>query len=111
MGSVDVVPGVSGGTMALILGIYEELIGSIRAVGRSAFWHSLLRLRIAPALQAINAGLKPSAVAPSGPAVADISPAAVDAIVSRVMSRFTPASPSGVYLLAKRGEVDMRGRG
>ncbi len=54
MGSVDVVPGVSGGTMALILGIYEELIGSIRAVGRFGFWHSLLRLRIAPALQAIN---------------------------------------------------------
>lgn len=31
MGSADVVPGVSGGTMALILGIYEELIQSIRS--------------------------------------------------------------------------------
>ncbi|MBN1992763.1 MAG: DUF368 domain-containing protein [Anaerolineae bacterium] len=30
MGSADVVPGVSGGTMAFILGIYEELINSIR---------------------------------------------------------------------------------
>lgn len=30
MGASDVVPGVSGGTMALILGIYEELIRSIR---------------------------------------------------------------------------------
>ena len=54
MGSVDVVPGVSGGTMALILGIYEELVGSIRAVGRPAFWRAALRLRIGPALQAIN---------------------------------------------------------
>jgi putative membrane protein len=30
MGASDVVPGVSGGTMAFILGIYEELIESIR---------------------------------------------------------------------------------
>lgn len=30
MGCADVVPGVSGGTMAFILGIYEELIGSIQ---------------------------------------------------------------------------------
>ncbi|HEY86025.1 MAG TPA: DUF368 domain-containing protein [Chloroflexi bacterium] len=32
MGASDVVPGVSGGTMALILGIYEELIRSIKAI-------------------------------------------------------------------------------
>jgi len=32
MGSADVVPGVSGGTMAFILGIYEELITSIRDI-------------------------------------------------------------------------------
>ncbi len=31
MGAADVVPGVSGGTMAFILGIYEELIESIRS--------------------------------------------------------------------------------
>jgi putative membrane protein len=31
MGAADVVPGVSGGTMALILGIYEELIAAIRS--------------------------------------------------------------------------------
>ncbi|MDX1521255.1 MAG: DUF368 domain-containing protein [Anaerolineae bacterium] len=30
MGSADVVPGVSGGTMAFILGIYEELLDSIK---------------------------------------------------------------------------------
>jgi len=39
MGASDVVPGVSGGTMALILGIYEELIASIKA-----FDGALLRL-------------------------------------------------------------------
>lgn len=31
MGAADVVPGVSGGTMAFILGIYEELLDSIRS--------------------------------------------------------------------------------
>lgn len=31
MGGADVIPGVSGGTMALILGIYRELVASIRA--------------------------------------------------------------------------------
>jgi putative membrane protein len=32
MGAADVVPGVSGGTMAFILGIYEELLNSIRSL-------------------------------------------------------------------------------
>jgi putative membrane protein len=32
MGASDVVPGVSGGTMAFILGIYEELIESIKSI-------------------------------------------------------------------------------
>lgn len=32
MGAANVIPGVSGGTMALILGIYEELINAIRSV-------------------------------------------------------------------------------
>jgi putative membrane protein len=54
MGSADVVPGVSGGTMAFILGIYEELIFSIRAGGRKDFWNALLHFRIREALIAIN---------------------------------------------------------
>ena len=32
MGGADVVPGVSGGTIAFISGIYDELLGSIRAI-------------------------------------------------------------------------------
>jgi putative membrane protein len=35
MGSADVVPGVSGGTIALVLGIYERLVATIRS-GSSA---------------------------------------------------------------------------
>lgn len=33
MGSADIVPGVSGGTMALISGIYERLISAIASIG------------------------------------------------------------------------------
>jgi putative membrane protein len=40
MGAADVVPGVSGGTIALVLGIYERLIASVRA-GSSALGHLL----------------------------------------------------------------------
>lgn len=32
MGAADIVPGVSGGTMAFILGIYEELLDAIKSV-------------------------------------------------------------------------------
>ena len=37
MGASDVVPGVSGGTMAFILGIYEELIDAIKSVDLTSF--------------------------------------------------------------------------
>ncbi len=36
MGSADLVPGVSGGTIALLFGIYEELIHSIKTVSSKA---------------------------------------------------------------------------
>ena len=32
MGAADVVPGVSGGTIAFIVGIYDELIDSIKSI-------------------------------------------------------------------------------
>ena len=35
MGAADVVPGVSGGTVALVLGIYERLVEAIRSVARA----------------------------------------------------------------------------
>ncbi len=35
MGSADVIPGVSGGTIAFITGIYEELIASIKSINLS----------------------------------------------------------------------------
>jgi putative membrane protein len=50
MGASDIVPGVSGGTMALILGIYEELIRSIKAVLNPEAIKLFLRLKIKQAL-------------------------------------------------------------
>ena len=52
MGAADVVPGVSGGTIAFIVGIYEELLDSIKSINLSnlklllqgkigAFWKSV----------------------------------------------------------------------
>ncbi len=37
MGAADVIPGVSGGTIAFITGIYEELINSIKSINLTAF--------------------------------------------------------------------------
>lgn len=52
MGAADVVPGVSGGTIAFIVGIYEELLDSIKSINTqslkmlftghiAAFWHAI----------------------------------------------------------------------
>ena len=54
MGSADVVPGVSGGTMAFILGIYEELIDSIREVGQPRFLKAVIGLKIKQIFQILN---------------------------------------------------------
>jgi putative membrane protein len=54
MGAADVVPGVSGGTMAFILGIYEELIQSIRMVGQPEFLRNVFRLRWREVLRLLN---------------------------------------------------------
>jgi len=37
MGAADLVPGVSGGTMALVFGVYERLLSAITSVNRRAF--------------------------------------------------------------------------
>lgn len=53
MGAADVVPGVSGGTVAFISGIYDELLRSIASV--PAALGMLLRGRVLAAWQAANA--------------------------------------------------------
>jgi putative membrane protein len=46
MGAADVVPGVSGGTIAFIAGIYEQLIDAIYRIGDPATAKLLLRFRL-----------------------------------------------------------------
>lgn len=53
MGASDVIPGVSGGTMAFILGIYEELIDAIRSFDLKSI-QLLLTLRLRGLLDRIS---------------------------------------------------------
>jgi putative membrane protein len=55
MGAADVIPGVSGGTVAFITGIYEELINSIKAIDLEAV-RLLFTLRIAAFWRKVNGG-------------------------------------------------------
>ncbi len=55
MGAADVVPGVSGGTMAFILGIYEELISALRSFD-TRFVRLLIRLRLCEAMERVRWG-------------------------------------------------------
>jgi len=50
MGSADIVPGVSGGTVALILGIYEQLIAAVRSFDAASL-RLLARGEVRAALQ------------------------------------------------------------
>jgi len=52
MGVANVIPGVSGGTMALILGIYEELINAIRSINLK-FLRLITILNIKEALSSV----------------------------------------------------------
>jgi len=53
MGAADVVPGVSGGTIAFITGIYEELINSIKSINLQAI-KFLFSFKLAEFWKAIN---------------------------------------------------------
>lgn len=53
MGAADVVPGVSGGTIAFITGIYEELINSIKSIDLQAL-KLLFSLRLGDFWKKIN---------------------------------------------------------
>ena len=62
MGAADVVPGVSGGTIAFIVGIYEELIDSIKSINASSL-RLLFCGKIGAFWKAINANFLLSIVA------------------------------------------------
>jgi len=53
MGAADVVPGVSGGTIAFITGIYQELLDSLKSIDGKAF-RLLFKLEFSSFWQTIN---------------------------------------------------------
>ena len=55
MGAADVVPGVSGGTVAFVTGIYDELVGTLAGVNTGLLTH-LVRGRLLQVATGINAG-------------------------------------------------------
>lgn len=54
IGAANAIPGVSGGTLALVFGIYEKLIGSIKALVSKDFWRAVLSLKLPEAFKAVN---------------------------------------------------------
>ncbi len=72
MGAADVVPGVSGGTIAFITGIYEELLNSIRSVNGEAV-KLLLRFNVAGFWKHINGNFLIVLLAGIGVAIASLS--------------------------------------
>ena len=65
MGAADAVPGVSGGTIAFIVGIYEELIDSIKSINGASL-KLLFTGKVAAFWKAINANFLLSIVAGIG---------------------------------------------
>ena len=53
MGVAEVIPGVSGGTIAFITGIYEDLINSIKSVDQYVI-SDILKFRISKVWKAVN---------------------------------------------------------
>jgi putative membrane protein len=74
MGAADVVPGVSGGTMALILGVYARLLTALASLTRPPAWRALRARRFVLAWRAIDgtfllglvAGIAASVIALAG---------------------------------------------
>ena len=72
MGAADVIPGVSGGTIAFIMGIYDEFVGSIAKIDTEAV-RMLLRGRIRDFWNHINGWFLLSLVAGIGVSVVSMA--------------------------------------
>lgn len=53
MGTVDIIPGISGGTMALILKIYQKIIDELRSINFE-FFKNILSFRFKKAFESID---------------------------------------------------------
>lgn len=89
MGGADIIPGVSGGTIALIAGIYDKLLAAIKSVD-IIFFKKLLKFDLSGALSVIH--VRFLIVLFSGIAVAIIS-------LSRLMNFLLKVHPEPTYSL------------
>jgi putative membrane protein len=129
MGTADLIPGVSGGTMALILGIYQELIASLGSLTSPPFLDALVHLRLRRAFRLANGGFLTAVLLGIATAVLALSrlmhwllahhPGAVHAfffglilasagLVARRVGRWTPGAVAGA-LLATAGAFGLVG--
>ena len=105
MGAADLIPGVSGGTMALILGIYRELIASLGALTSTETLGALARLDFRRAFRLVNGAFLLSVLLGIATAVA---------LLSRGMHWLLAHHPGGVHafffglILASAGLVARR---
>ena len=82
MGAADVIPGVSGGTIAFIMGIYDEFVGSLASINGEAL-KLLLKGRFAAFWKHINGSFLLSLVAGIG-----ISVIALAGLMQMLLSDF-----------------------
>jgi putative membrane protein len=114
MGLADVVPGVSGGTMALLLGVYPRLIAALAALTSAATWRALVDRRWAAAWRAVDGTFLATLVLGIGLSVvaaAGLVEAALDAYRPWVYAAFFGlVAASGVVvvrLVRTRGPVQV----
>lgn len=88
MGIANTIPGVSGGTMAFIFGIYEELLDSIKSIAHKEVWQAIFRGRIDKAWQIVNGWFLLSLVVGIGVAIL---------VVARVLEHTLDANPVIVW--------------
>lgn len=93
MGAADVVPGVSGGTIAFIVGIYEELIDSIKSINGASL-KLLFTGKIAAFWKAINANFLLAIVAGIGISIFSLA---------KLITWLLVTHPIGVGLLFRVG--------
>jgi len=85
MGSADLVPGISGGTMAFILGIYERLIAAITSINAKTL-QLALSMRFRQLLQAVPWTFAVALVSGILAALVCIAPL-IESILNDVLSR------------------------
>jgi putative membrane protein len=119
MGAADTVPGVSGGTIALVVGIYERLIAALTALdpravvhlervhtreGRHALVASLVAMDV-PFLAALGAGVVTAVVA-----LSTVMHAAIVTVPALTYAFFGGLIAASAVVLYQHVEVDTPGR-